>query len=100
MLSLLLHRTVNASAQTFGKRKFSSTSFALRSVNTNCLLGCYYHALWDSVAQVLPAVPEDLRPALTQAIQDGCNAAQSVIRCELDTMDCLVRAIGTSVTLR
>lgn len=42
---------------TFGKRIFSITSLALRSVNASCLLSRYSHALWDTVTQLLPAVP-------------------------------------------
>ncbi|KAJ1198716.1 hypothetical protein NDU88_002555 [Pleurodeles waltl] len=83
-----------------GKKMFSSSSLALRSVNTSCLLGRYSHTLWDMVAQVLPQVPEGVRDTLTQAVKDGRDAAKFTIRCGLDTTDSLGRAISSSVALR
>lgn len=55
---------------------FSSTSLELRSMNTACFLGHYTHALGDSVAQVLPMVPENARTLLPQAVSDRRDASK------------------------
>ena len=85
--------------ETFGKRIFSSTSLALRSVNTACLLGCYNHALCNSVAQVLPMVLEEAWAILTQAMIVGQDTVMSTIQCEVDITDSLGSAISTKVAL-
>ena len=79
---------------------FSFTSLSLCSMNVTCLLGCYSHALWDSKAQVLPIVPAEAMDILSQAMQDGRDAAKFTICHGLDTMDSLGRDIATSVALR
>lgn len=86
-------------SENYGKGVFSSTSLALRSVSVSFLLGCSSHSLWDCVAQVLSGVMGDIHPVLTQAIQDGCDAAEFTIHCGLDTTDSMGRAIGTSIAI-
>lgn len=53
----------------------------------------YNHALWDTLAKTLPLI-------LIKAIREGRVAAKFVIRCGLDTVDCLGNVIGTSVALQ
>ena len=50
------------------------------------VLGCYTDALWDSIAQVLPIVPEETHAILSQATQDRRDVAKFNICCGLDTM--------------
>ncbi|KAJ1208811.1 hypothetical protein NDU88_004194 [Pleurodeles waltl] len=73
---------------------------ALRSVNTACLLGHYSHPLWDTVAQVLPQIPEEARAIVSQAVKDGGDAAKFTIRCGLDATASLGRSVATTVALR
>ncbi|KAJ1140862.1 hypothetical protein NDU88_007200 [Pleurodeles waltl] len=84
----------------FGKKMFSSSSLALRSVNTTCLLDCYTHYLWDRFVQVLSQIPEEAHAIIFQAVTDGKDAGKFTIRCGVDTTISLGRSVATTVALR
>ncbi|KAJ1087665.1 hypothetical protein NDU88_000832 [Pleurodeles waltl] len=56
--------------------------------------------MWDTVAQVLPLIPEEARAIVSQAVADWRDAAKLTIRCGLDTTDSLGRSVATTVALR
>ena len=71
----------------FGKHIFTSSSSALRSVNTSCYLGGYTHNVWDTVASVISNILKECKKMLEQAVKEGRDAAKFTIRFGLDTTD-------------
>lgn len=59
-----------------GRRLFASASASVRALNTACVFARASSALWDSVAALLPSLPETRRPELLRFLLQGRGMAQ------------------------
>lgn len=82
------------------KKIFSSSSMALKSTNTICLLGRYLHALMDSAKHLAPKLPEEERDNFMEVLTDAQAASKQVIQSGLDTADSVARIMGSSIASR
>ncbi|KAJ1164646.1 hypothetical protein NDU88_005080 [Pleurodeles waltl] len=85
---------------TSGMSIFASSSLAVRSTNTSCVLACFFYILWDAVESILPSLTDEARTALTPFVCDSQQAAKLSVRCGMDTTDSVGLIMASSVALR
>ncbi|KAJ1210867.1 hypothetical protein NDU88_006229 [Pleurodeles waltl] len=82
-----------------GRCIFTSSSAALRSTNTSCVLARLSHAHWDSVEHLLPLLSDDVPPILKSLLKDGQQAARLAIRSGMDSTGSIGRIMAASVAI-